>query len=98
MPRILPLVWNGKHVSVVQVSPLMIASLPSLLGWARVVRVAPRPILDDIVIELLRPKHSGQARAHGILSICGEVLMDHRSVKLSCVALSERVRCVKVAK
>src|ERR1700726_1675583 len=90
IPRVLPLVWHGNHVSVVQVSPLMIASLPSLLGWAWVVRVASQPILDDVMIELLGPEHPRKALAHDVLRVCGEILRNDRRVKFFRLTPPER--------
>ncbi len=60
----------------------MIAPLPSLLGCGWVVRVASQPILDDVVIELLRPEHSRKTLAHYVLGICGKIPRNDRCVKI----------------
>src|ERR1700730_9166743 len=98
IPRILPLVRHGNHVSVVQVSPLMITPFPSLLGWTWVVRVASQPILDDVMIELLGPEHPRKALAHDVLGVSGEILRNDRCVKFFRLAPPERERFVEGGK
>src|SRR5579862_4408477 len=81
IPWVFPLVRHGDYVSVVQVSPLMIAPFPSLPGWGRVVWIASQPVSDDVVIELLGPEHSRKTLPHDVLRVCGEILRNDRCVK-----------------
>src|ERR1700722_7511522 len=76
----------------------MIAPLPALLGRARVVRVAAQPILDDVMIELLRPEHSRKTLTHYVLRVCREIPRNDRCVKFIGLASPERECCVEVVK
>jgi hypothetical protein len=98
IPRILPFVWHGNYVSVVQVSPLMVAPFPSLLGWAWVIRVASQPIRDDVMIELLGPEHPRKTLAHYVLGVCGKIPRNDRCVKFIGLTSPERERFVEAGK
>ena len=69
VPRVLPLVWHGDHIGVVEVPPIPVAPILAFGGWGRAARIALQPILDHIVIELLRPQHAGEALAHYVLGV-----------------------------
>src|SRR5437879_10284192 len=60
----------------------MISTFVPLLGWRRVAWIALQPVVDDVVIELLGPEHSGKALAHHILLIGQQVLRYDGRVKL----------------
>ena len=81
IPGIFPFVWHGNHVRIVQVRPLVIATLVPLLGRRRVAGIALQPVLDDVVIELLGPEHSGKALAHHVLLVGRQVLRNDGRVK-----------------
>ena len=69
VPGILPFVWHGDHIGVVEVPPIPVAPVLAFGGWGRVARISLQPILDDVVIELLRPQHAGEALAHYVLRV-----------------------------
>ena len=71
VPGILPLVRHGDHVAVVHVVPLIVPrrGLPG-----RLVRIGPallEPLVNIVVVELLRPEHPRQRLTHDIRRIAG---------------------------
>ena len=52
IPRILPVVRHGNHVIVVQVSPIMVAPMQSLLRRWRTRRIAIQPVAHIVMIKL----------------------------------------------
>src|SRR5712692_11328762 len=69
--------------------PLVVAAFQALPGWGRIARVTLQPVLDDVVIELLRPQHAGKALAHDILGIRRENLRNYGCVELIRFALAQ---------
>ena len=63
VPRILPLIRHRHDALIVEVAPFGIAPVLSLRRRRGLARIAVKPILDDIIIELLAPKHSRQRLA-----------------------------------
>ncbi len=57
-PRILPLVRHGEHLIAVQVLPVMVASLLTLVRRRWLPGVALQPIENVVVIALPVPQHS----------------------------------------
>ena len=76
----------------------MVAALAALRRRWRIAGIAFQPILDDVVIELLGPQHSGKALAHDVLRIWREILRDDRRVEFVSFALAEREDLVEVGK
>ena len=90
IPGILPFVWHGDDVRVVEVRPLVIAPLlPTVrrLGSDRGRRSATP---YDVVIELLGPKQGRKGLAHHVSSVGGEIRGNHRCVEL--IRLTNSVR------
>ncbi len=98
VPGILPLVRHGDDVRVVQMSPLVVATLPALWGWRRIAKIALQPILNYVVIELLGPQHTGEALTHDVLRVRGKVLRYHRCVELVGFAPAESKRLIEAGK
>ena len=63
VPRIFPFVRHRHDALVVKMPPLCVAAILSLRRRRGLTRIAVQPILNHVVIELLRPKHSGQRLA-----------------------------------
>ena len=59
VPGILPLVGHGDHVAIEQVAPVRVAPLPAACGRRRLAGIAFEPVLDHVVVELLRPEQAG---------------------------------------
>src|SRR6266849_9325449 len=94
----IPLVGHGDYVSVVQMSPLVIAAVLAFLWGRRIARIALQPVLNYIVVKLLGPQHPGETLAHDVLGIRREVLWNDCRVELVGLALAERERFVEVGK
>src|SRR5205814_9990535 len=63
VPRIFPFVRHRHDALVVKMTPLCVAAVLSLRRRRWLTRIALEPILNYVVVELLRPKHSGQRLA-----------------------------------
>src|SRR5437870_5408380 len=62
--------------------PLVIATVFSLLRGGRIAEVTFEPSLNDIVIELLRPKHARDGLTHHVFGIRTETGRRHGGVVL----------------
>jgi hypothetical protein len=74
VPGILPFVRHQQHVCVVNVGPLMITAKSAPGRRRRLAGVALEPILDHVVVILLRPQQARQRLARNTPGIVG-----HRS-------------------
>ena len=60
VPRVLPFVWHRHDPFVMQMIPIGVAPVLAL-GRGRGLRgIAFQPLLDDVMIKLLAPKHAGK--------------------------------------
>src|SRR5215469_2873255 len=57
--------------------------------------IAFEPVLYYIVVELLRPEHSGKALAHDILCVSGKIVGNNCSVKVVCLILAKRQQSIE---
>ena len=88
VPRVFPLVWHGDHVGVVEMGPFMVSTVFPPSGWRRICRVAFKPVLDNVMVKLLRPQEPAKRLTHDILRIWCEVLRNNRGVELVRLALA----------
>jgi hypothetical protein len=58
-PWVFPFVRHGDDIAVVEVSPLVVSSSETRRRRHWLIRVAVKPILDDVVEKLSTPQHSG---------------------------------------
>src|ERR1044071_2024772 len=63
IPGKFPLIRHRHDTLVVKMTPLGVAPVVTFLWRRRKSRIAFEPLLHDVVIELLAPKHSGQRLA-----------------------------------
>src|SRR5262249_42665913 len=80
-PRVLRFVRHRDYVGVVDVSPVAIAAGQTLGGRARLPGIALKPVVDYVVIKLLRPEHAGECLPHDVLRIRREIAGDDGRVK-----------------
>ena len=66
-----------------------------VLRTAGLARIAVKPILDDIIIELLAPKHTRQPLAHDIARIGRDGRRNNAAVKFICFLQAGCQRIVK---
>src|SRR6266403_4216350 len=78
--------------------PVVIPSLPALLGWGRMACVPLQPLLNYVMIKLLGPEHARKALAHHILRIRRQILGNHVCVELLRLMLAPRDDPVKIVK
>src|ERR1700736_1909991 len=60
VPRIFPFVGHRHDTLVVKVSPGGVTTMDTFDWRRRLRRIAVEPLVDDVVIELLAPDHSGE--------------------------------------
>lgn len=63
IPRELPCIRHGHDRGVIHVPPVTVAGFAPFRGRRRLRGVAVQPFRDIVVVELLRPDHSGQSLA-----------------------------------
>src|SRR5712672_3964319 len=95
IPRILPFVRHRNNVVVVQVRPIMVSPLQSLLRRRRSRRIAVQPGAHVIVIELLVPHHACKRLPHHPPGILRQFLGNTGNVELVSLFLSQRKQLVK---
>ena len=98
IPRVFPFVRHGDHVCVIQMGPFVVAAFAALRGWGRIAGVALQPIVDDIVIELLRPQHARKTLTHDVLCIRRKILRNNRAIEFVGFALAESNRRIEAGK
>ena len=69
VPGVLPLVWHGDNVGVVQMRPLVVAPTQPLGRRRRPCRIAFEPPIHFVGIELLTPQESAQRLAHDVAGV-----------------------------
>ena len=78
IPGVLPRVRHGDDIHVVQVRPLVVASLTPHVGDGWPGRIAVEPAADVVVVELLRPEHPAERLAGDeplvLRDVCGNDL------------------------
>ena len=88
VPRILPLVRHRDDVSIVQMRPLVVATVLSLGGRRWKSWVAFEPLLHHVVIKLFGPKQSCKRLPHDLSGVWGEGLGENCCVKFLRFALA----------
>src|SRR6266498_958444 len=69
VPGVFPLVRHGDDVGVVKIWPLMIAAAQTIFRRRRCFRIAFEPLLNYVMIELFRPKHSCERLPHYVACV-----------------------------
>ena len=90
VPGILPLIGHGEHVGVIDVLPVVVASVKTLARRCRAGRIALEPAFDYIVVKLLRPKQPSQRLPHHPAAIFGNLRRENGAVKL--ISLGDALR------
>src|SRR5262249_15375399 len=85
VPRVLPGIRHRHHAFVVKVAPSGIASLFSLFRWWRKCRIAFQPLVNDVVIKLLRPKHPSERLALNRTFFSAQFSRTKLKIKLVCL-------------
>src|SRR5208337_3169470 len=95
VPGVFPLVGHDNHVSVVKVTPLVIAAGLTRRRRRWLTRVAVEPGPDVVVVELLAPDHACKALAHHRGFVLARVLGAKLRVVLVSLALAVSERALK---
>src|SRR5438876_10911075 len=69
--------------------PLVVPPIQALLWWRGIARITIQPLLDHIVIKLLRPQHSAETLTHDVLSVSRQILRNDGRVKIIGFTLAE---------
>src|SRR5206468_12638574 len=72
------LVRHRDYIRVVEMFPIAVATLLSFGRRRRKRRIAVEPLLDDVVVKLLRPEESGERLSHHIARV-----LDRKSTRLN---------------
>ena len=59
IPRVLPVIWHGNDVAVIQMAPIGVAALQPAGRRRRLCRVSLEPVRHAVVVELLGPQQAG---------------------------------------
>ncbi len=87
VPGVLPLVGHRHHPLVVEVAPLVVPPALARRGGRGLARVAVEPVVDDVVVELLRPQHPGERLPLHPPLVLGHLLgLEGRVVRVRLVA------------
>ncbi len=73
VPGVLPLVGHRDDVGVHHVEPLAIAHAVQRIGLPGVAVLLRQPLVQVVVVKLLRPQHAGQRLAHDVGRVGGQL-------------------------
>ena len=86
IPRVFPFVGHGNNVGVVDMLPLMVATVLAFAGRRELAGVAFDPLADVVIKKLFRPNHSGES-----------LPLDITRIGISVVRLELRVKFIGLA-
>ena len=75
--------------------PLAVAAVLSFDRRRWIALITFKPVLCDVVIELLRPQHAGKPLAHDVLCVRRELLRNYGAIKLVSFAFTQREQSVE---